>query len=71
MGKTIEDYIIDLEGIPFLGTKQGLYNLAMIQNLGNPAVESTVKAGITLKGFDFYFDYVVDKCRVLEALWND
>jgi len=36
-----------------------------------PAVEDTVKAGITLEGFDFYFDCVVEKCRVLETLWNE
>lgn len=36
-----------------------------------PSVESSAKAGITLEGFDFYFDYVVHKCRVLETLWNE
>ncbi len=36
-----------------------------------PAVKATVKAGITLERFDFYFDYVVEKCRALETLWNE
>ncbi len=34
------------------------------------SVENTVKPGISLKSFDFYFDYVVDHCcRPLEPLW--
>ncbi len=35
------------------------------------AVKATVKAGVTLERFDFYFDYVVEKCRALETLWNE
>lgn len=31
----------------------------------------TVKPGFKLKEFDFYFDYVVDKCAALEPLWNE
>lgn len=36
-----------------------------------PSVEMTVKPGIELQGFDFYFNYVVEKCRDLESLWNE
>lgn len=35
------------------------------------AVESTVKPGVTLHGFDHYFDFVVEKCSKLETLWNE
>jgi len=35
-----------------------------------PAVRDTVKAGVELRDFDFYFDFVVDRCRLLEPLWN-
>ncbi len=35
------------------------------------AVVSTVKPGVKLRDFDFYFDYVIEKCRVLEPLWNE
>ncbi len=33
------------------------------------AVKDTVKASEELRGFDFYFDYVVAKCRDLKPLW--
>lgn len=35
------------------------------------AVVTTVKPGGQLHDFDFYFDYVIEKCRVLEPLWNE
>ena len=34
-------------------------------------VTSTVKPGVELKEFDYYFDHVVGKCRELETLWNE
>lgn len=34
------------------------------------AVQATVYVSQELKAFDFYFDYVVRKCRQLESLWN-
>lgn len=34
-----------------------------------PAVRDTVIPGTKLNDFDFYFDYVVNKCRGLETLW--
>lgn len=34
------------------------------------SVRDTVKPGVTLKDFDYYFDIVTDKCRQLEPLWN-
>ena len=36
-----------------------------------PAVLDTVKPEITLRDFDYYFDYVVEKCVALEPLWNE
>ncbi len=33
------------------------------------AVKNTVKSTVQLKDFDFYFDYVIDKCQTLESLW--
>jgi predicted nucleotidyltransferase component of viral defense system len=35
------------------------------------AVKDTVKPGTKLKDFDFYFDYVVDRCKVLKPLWEE
>jgi len=35
------------------------------------AVQATVKANVKLEEFDFYFDYVLDKCRDLEFFWNE
>ena len=34
------------------------------------AVEATVKPGIELHTFDFYFDYVIEHCGTLKSLWN-
>jgi hypothetical protein len=36
-----------------------------------PAVQATVKPNAELRDFDFYFDYVVRRCRDLEALWHE
>ncbi len=36
-----------------------------------PAVEATVKADVTLKGFDFYFDFVIDLIKQLEPLGDE
>jgi len=35
-----------------------------------PAVEATVKAGVKLEPFDFYFDYVLGLVQELESFWN-
>jgi len=35
-----------------------------------PAVEATVKAGVKLREFDFYFEYVLALVQQLEPLWN-
>lgn len=35
------------------------------------SVQATVKPNRRLKDFDFYFDYVVNRCRHLEALWEE
>ena len=34
------------------------------------SVEATAKPSIKLKTFDFYFDYVIDKCKCLQSLWE-
>jgi hypothetical protein len=35
------------------------------------ALKDTVKPGVVLHNFDFYFDFVVERCRSLESLWNE
>ena len=35
------------------------------------AVRATVKPDVQLREFDYYFDYVVDRCAVLEPLWHE
>lgn len=35
-----------------------------------PAVRATVKPGVQIRDFDFYFDYVLGLVRELEPLWN-
>ena len=32
-------------------------------------VKSTVRSSIQLKDFDYYVDYVLEKCRILKSLW--
>ncbi len=34
-------------------------------------VAATVKPGVKLQEFDYYFEYVLDKCDHLKALWNE
>jgi len=34
------------------------------------AVKDTVKAGIKLKEYDYYFDYIISRCEVLKPLWE-
>lgn len=34
------------------------------------AVKDTVKTSIELRDFDFYFDYVIQKCEALQSLWK-
>jgi hypothetical protein len=35
------------------------------------SVKDTMKEGMELKDFDFYFDYVVEKLAPLKALWEE
>lgn len=35
------------------------------------AVKETVKPGIPLKVFDYYFDFVVSRCQLLKSLWHE
>jgi predicted nucleotidyltransferase component of viral defense system len=35
------------------------------------AVQATVKPSVSLRDFDFYFDYVLELCSSLESLWNE
>ncbi|MDQ0083358.1 putative nucleotidyltransferase component of viral defense system [Variovorax boronicumulans] len=37
---------------------------------GFDAVKATMKTGIELQSFDFYFDFVLDQTKKLEPLWN-
>jgi hypothetical protein len=34
------------------------------------SVEATLKPNIQLETFDFYFDYLVDRCKCLKPLWE-
>jgi hypothetical protein len=34
------------------------------------SIAPTIRPGFELQDFEFYYDYVVDKCRLLEALGN-
>ena len=34
------------------------------------SIAPTIRPGIELQEFDFYYEYVVGKCRLLEAFWN-
>lgn len=41
-----------------------------LHRTGFDAVRETVKPGVTLREFDFYFDYVLGVVRALEPFWN-
>ena len=34
------------------------------------SIAPTVQPGFEIQEFDFYYAYVVEKCRMLESLWN-
>jgi predicted nucleotidyltransferase component of viral defense system len=34
------------------------------------SVKDTVKTDVELKDFDFYFDYIVEKCLSLKSIWE-
>ena len=61
----------------FAAKRVPLKLISVIQDFRNyhrqdfAAVEATVKPSAQLEEFDFYFDYVVGKCRDLETLWNE
>lgn len=35
------------------------------------SVVDTVKPGAEVQSYEFYYEYVVAKCRLLESLWNE
>ena len=35
------------------------------------SVVDTVRADADVQTYEFYYDYVVAKCRLLESLWNE
>lgn len=35
------------------------------------AVKNTLKPGEEIHEFDYYFDYVIERCRALETLWKE
>ena len=34
------------------------------------SIAPTVRPDFELQDYDFYYDYVLEKCRMLETLWN-
>jgi hypothetical protein len=34
------------------------------------SIAPTIRPGFELQTFDFYYNYVVQKCKMLESLWN-
>lgn len=34
------------------------------------SIAPTVRPDFELQNFDFYYNFVVEKCRMLESLWN-
>ncbi len=35
------------------------------------SIAPTVRPGFELQGYDFYYNYVVEKCKLLEPLWHE
>ncbi|MDO8414444.1 MAG: nucleotidyl transferase AbiEii/AbiGii toxin family protein [Gallionellaceae bacterium] len=52
--------------LPFLGL---IKNYREFHKLDFPAVTATVKVGMKIEPFDFYFDFVLNQVDQLEALW--
>ena len=53
--------------LPLLGQ---IKNYREFHRVDYPSVEATVKSGVKLKGFDFYFDFVLGLVDELKPLWN-
>lgn len=80
-----EHFLIDFTTEPFHRTLENVFRvkrvpLRLLGEMGEfrdyhredfSAVQDTVKPGVTLKDFDFYFDYVLERCKPLESLWNE
>lgn len=61
--------IFDAKRVPlaFIGR---IHNYREYHRSDFDAVKDTVKSGIQLRDFDFYFDYVLKKCEALKSLWE-
>ncbi|HRF06814.1 nucleotidyl transferase AbiEii/AbiGii toxin family protein [Accumulibacter sp.] len=53
--------------LQLLGCIQDTKNLHV---LGYKEVRAAMKPGVTVEAFDYYFDFVVEQSKKLEAIWN-
>lgn len=66
--QTIEE-MFRLKKVPlnFLGK---IEEMRAFHSEGFDAVKATMKAGVALQTFDYYFDFVIEQANQLEPLWN-
>lgn len=66
--QTIEE-MFRLKKVPlnFLGQ---ISEMRAFHSEGFDAVKATMKVGVVLQTFDYYFDFVIEQVRQLEPLWN-
>jgi len=70
-----EDNLVLLQNI-FVAKKVPLWLIGRIQEYMEfhrpdfASVRDTVKAGTELRDFDFYFNYVIERCAPLKTLWE-
>ncbi len=82
----IEHFSVDFGASDFHRTVERIFrakrvDLRLLSKIANEAtrefhrpdfvsIAPTIRPGFELQTFDFYFDYVVDKCKSLESLWD-
>ena len=81
-----EYYAVDFGDIGFHGTVAKVFqakrvDLKLLAKLGDEtvrefhrpdfaAIAPTIRPGFELQDYDFYYNYLVEKCRLLEPLWH-
>lgn len=61
--------MFNLKKVP-LGYLGNIYTTRDFHALDYEAVRATMKPGVKVEPFDYYFDFVVDQCKKLEGLWH-
>lgn len=68
VGQTVSQ-MFEMKRVPLEFIPQ-IENTKDFHSLGFEGVKATMRPGIEIRPFDYYFQFVVEQCRKLEPLWN-